>query len=165
GWFSLNSDGSLYSNPTRAAAGGIIRDDNGRFVSAFAANLGTHSIMRVELRGIVEGTQLAWDKGIRKLRIQSDSRVAVELLSNPSEGNNQHANLIQQFHELSSRDWQISIQHIYCEANFAADFLANFGHELNIGLHVFDFLNPSLMYWLSFDLVGSCTSCLIPNNM
>ncbi|CAN1346574.1 Putative ribonuclease H protein At1g65750 [Linum perenne] len=100
--------------------------------------------MRVELRGIVEGTQLAWDKGIRKLRIQSDSRVAVELLSNPSEGNNQH---------------------IYCEANFAADFLANFGHELNIGLHVFDFLNPSLMYWLSFDLVGSCTSCLIPNNM
>ncbi|CAN1144938.1 Putative ribonuclease H protein At1g65750, partial [Linum perenne] len=35
GWFSLNSDGSLYSGPNRAAAGGVIRDNNGRFVSAF----------------------------------------------------------------------------------------------------------------------------------
>ncbi|CAN1331261.1 hypothetical protein LINPERPRIM_LOCUS35256 [Linum perenne] len=40
--------------------------------------------MRVELRGIVEGMKLAWNKGIKKLRIQSDSKAAVEMLSNRS---------------------------------------------------------------------------------
>ncbi|CAN1744334.1 Putative ribonuclease H protein At1g65750, partial [Linum perenne] len=74
GCFSLNSDGSLFRNPSRAAAGGVIRDENGRFVTAFSANIGACSIMRAELRGIVEGTKLAWNKGIRNLRIQSDSK-------------------------------------------------------------------------------------------
>ncbi|CAN1160515.1 hypothetical protein LINPERHAP2_LOCUS23359 [Linum perenne] len=46
GCFSLNANGSLYSNRSSATAGGVIRDDNGRFVSAFTANFGTCSIMR-----------------------------------------------------------------------------------------------------------------------
>ncbi|CAN1796019.1 Putative ribonuclease H protein At1g65750 [Linum perenne] len=32
GWFSLNSDGSLYTTNNAAAAGGVIRDGNGRFI-------------------------------------------------------------------------------------------------------------------------------------
>ncbi|CAN1295022.1 Putative ribonuclease H protein At1g65750 [Linum perenne] len=88
GCFSLNADGSLYSNRSSAAASGVIRDDNGRFVSAFTANFGTCSIMRAELRGIIEGMKLAWDKGIRKLSIQSDSRAAVQMLSNRNISNN-----------------------------------------------------------------------------
>ncbi|CAN1268255.1 Putative ribonuclease H protein At1g65750 [Linum perenne] len=134
----MNSDRSLYTNPNRAAAGGIIRDDNGRFVSAFAANLGTYSIMRAELRSIVEGIKLAWDQGIWKLRIHSDSKAAVEMLSKQSCDNNQHANLIEQFAELSSREREISLHHIYREANFAEDYLANLGHSLNLGIHFLD---------------------------
>ncbi|CAN1847925.1 Putative ribonuclease H protein At1g65750 [Linum perenne] len=59
GWCSLNSDGSLYSSNNRAAAGGLIRDHEGRLLAAFAANLGSCSIMRAELRGIIEGMRLA----------------------------------------------------------------------------------------------------------
>ncbi|CAN1299864.1 hypothetical protein LINPERPRIM_LOCUS24351, partial [Linum perenne] len=102
---SLNSDGSLYTNPNRVAAGGVIRDDNGRFVSAFTANLGSCSIMRAELTSIV---------------------------------------------------------HIYREANYAADYLANLGHTLDLGIHVFDAPDTTLLYWLNFDVVGACTSHLIP---
>ncbi|CAN1807942.1 hypothetical protein LINPERHAP1_LOCUS25237 [Linum perenne] len=51
--------------------------------------------MRAELRGIVEGTELAWDKDIGKVRIQSDYNAAVELLSLTGSGNNQYANLIE----------------------------------------------------------------------
>ncbi|CAN1756352.1 hypothetical protein LINPERHAP1_LOCUS6110 [Linum perenne] len=54
----LELDGSLYVNRSRAAAGGVIQDDNGRFIIAFAVNLGTCSIMRAELRGIIEGMKL-----------------------------------------------------------------------------------------------------------
>ncbi|CAN1818654.1 Putative ribonuclease H protein At1g65750 [Linum perenne] len=113
GWVSLNSDGSLYTNPSRAAAGGVLRDGDGRFLAAYAANLGTCSIMRAELRGIVEGMKLAWERGVRKLLIQTDSREAVDLLSSLENRNNQHAILIKQVAELSSRDWVVSIQHIY----------------------------------------------------
>ncbi|CAN1835862.1 Putative ribonuclease H protein At1g65750 [Linum perenne] len=96
-WFSLNSDGSLTRNPDKSVAGGVIRDANGRFVVAFAANLGVCSIMRAELRGIIEGMRLAWSMGIRKLRIQTDSKAAVEMLSKFNTQNNQHASLIEQF--------------------------------------------------------------------
>ncbi|CAN1148633.1 Putative ribonuclease H protein At1g65750, partial [Linum perenne] len=165
GWCSLNSDGSLYSNPSRAAAGGVIRDHDGRFVSAFAANLGVCSIMRAELRGIVEGMKLAWSLGIRKLCVQSDSKAAVQLLSNEGPSLCQHASLLQQFAELASRDWQVSLHHVYREANYAADCLANQGQSLDLGVHVFYSPDVSLQYWLRFDLYGVCTPRLISNNM
>ncbi|CAN1163084.1 Putative ribonuclease H protein At1g65750 [Linum perenne] len=163
GWYSLNSDGSLYKNPTSSAAGGIIRDDNGKFIAAFSANLGVCSIMRSELRAIVEGMKLAWNKGVRRLRIQTDSKAAVAMLSKPYNANSQHAGFIEQFSELSSQDWEISIHHIYREANCAADHLANRGHSLGLGIHVFEFPDVSLQYWLRFDLVGSCTPRMIFN--
>ncbi|CAN1189480.1 AT-hook motif nuclear-localized protein 5, partial [Linum perenne] len=47
----------------RAAAGGLVRDCEGRLVVSYAANLGSCSIMRAELRGIIDGMRLAWDKG------------------------------------------------------------------------------------------------------
>ncbi|CAN1133467.1 hypothetical protein LINPERPRIM_LOCUS16666, partial [Linum perenne] len=36
-----------------------------------------------------------------------------------------------------SRDWEVTIQHIYRKANNAADYLANLGHEFDIGTHDF----------------------------
>ncbi|CAN1800271.1 Putative ribonuclease H protein At1g65750 [Linum perenne] len=116
-----------------------------------------------KLRAIVEGMKLAWNKGIRRLRIQTDSKDAVTILSKPYSVNNQHASLIAQLSELSSSDWQVSIHHIYRKANYAADHLANLGHSLDLGVHLFDFPDVSLQYWLRFDLFGSCTPRLISN--
>ncbi|CAN1333318.1 hypothetical protein LINPERPRIM_LOCUS36011, partial [Linum perenne] len=66
--------------------------------------------------------------------------------------------------ELSSRNWCISIQHIYCESNFAADYLANLGHSLDLGIHFFDSPDVALQYWLRFDNIGVCTTRFINNN-
>ncbi|CAN1308355.1 Putative ribonuclease H protein At1g65750 [Linum perenne] len=121
--------------------------------------------MRAEIRGIVEGMKLAWNKGIRKLRIQSDSKAAVEMLVNRRNPVGQHSNLVEQFFELSSRPWEVSIHHIYREANYAANYLANFGHSFGFVVHVLDAPDSSLLYWLNFDAVGSCTTRLIPNNI
>ncbi|CAN1148459.1 hypothetical protein LINPERPRIM_LOCUS38102 [Linum perenne] len=44
--------------------------------------------MRAELRGIVEGMKLAWEKGIHKLLIHTDSLAAVEMLFNFDVRNN-----------------------------------------------------------------------------
>ncbi|CAN1743013.1 Putative ribonuclease H protein At1g65750 [Linum perenne] len=163
-WFTLNSDGSLYSHGNRAAAGGLIRDSEGKLVTTFAINLGSCSIMRAEIRGIVEGMRLAWESGIRKLSIQTDSRAAVALLTAVDDRPHRHASLVQQFHELRMRDWEVKIHHIYREANYAADYMANLGQSLDLGIHVS--LNPdnSLLYWLRYDLIGVCEPRAIFNN-
>ncbi|CAN1124799.1 Putative ribonuclease H protein At1g65750, partial [Linum perenne] len=138
----------------RAAAGGVIRDCRGNFVSSFAINLGSCSIMRAELRGIIEGMNLAWEKGIRKLCIQTDSKAAVDILTCAENHLNRHTSLVQQFQGLKARNWVVQIHHIYREANFAADYMANLGQSLELGAHVFQFPNSSLLYWLRYDLIG-----------
>ncbi|CAN1292142.1 hypothetical protein LINPERPRIM_LOCUS21433 [Linum perenne] len=51
------------------------------------------------------------------------------MLTNPDGRGNQHASLIHQFTELSTRDWRISVQHVYHEANFAADWATHWTLE------------------------------------
>ncbi|CAN1175634.1 Putative ribonuclease H protein At1g65750 [Linum perenne] len=96
--------------------------------------------MRAELRGIIEGIILAWEKGIRKLCIQTDSRAAVNILSCVENRLNRH---------------------IYREANFAADYMANLGHSFDLGTHVFQVPDSSLLYWLRYDLFGVCEPRII----
>ncbi|CAN1121361.1 Putative ribonuclease H protein At1g65750, partial [Linum perenne] len=164
GWCSLNSDGSLYSRSNRAVTGGLIRDHEGRLIASFASNLGSCSIMRAELRGIIDGMLLAWEKGVRKLVIQTDSRAAVEILLNDSDLAHRHASLVEQFSSLKNRDWEVAIHHVYREANFAADYLATVGHDLDLGTHVFLYPDTKLLYWIRYDLMGVSIPRLI-NNM
>ncbi|CAN1121084.1 Putative ribonuclease H protein At1g65750 [Linum perenne] len=79
-WLTLNSDGSVIPETERAAAGGLFRDADGRCLAAFSMNLGICSITRAELRGAMTGLQIAWDRGFRRIIVQLDSRVAVQLL-------------------------------------------------------------------------------------
>ncbi|CAN1781224.1 Putative ribonuclease H protein At1g65750 [Linum perenne] len=120
--------------------------------------------MRVELRGIIDGMLLAWEKGVRKLMIQTDLRAAVEILLNDSDLAHRHASLVEQFSSLKNRDWEVSIHHVYREANFTADYLANVGHDLDLGTHVFLYPDTKLLYWLRYDLMGVSVPRLI-NNM
>ncbi|CAN1770674.1 Putative ribonuclease H protein At1g65750 [Linum perenne] len=153
GWSILNTDGSRYRHSGSTAIGGLIRTDQGRFIHAFTANMGDCSITRAEICAIVQGMKLAWDLGIRKLLIQSDSEAAVAILRR-EDTNHQHAILVSEFMELRSRSWDISITHVFREANCGADYLANLGHSYCFGLHLFSQPDSTLAHWLRFDLIG-----------
>ncbi|CAN1841742.1 Putative ribonuclease H protein At1g65750 [Linum perenne] len=137
GWATLNTDGSRISNSGATSIGGLIRDERGQLVRAFCANIGNCSITRVELKAIVEGLKIAWSLGIRKVAIQTDSRAAVSILQKGVGERHQHAALVAEFHELSLREWELSLSHVYREANCAADYLANFGHSFSVGMYLF----------------------------
>ncbi|CAN1314140.1 Putative ribonuclease H protein At1g65750 [Linum perenne] len=154
GWSTLNTDGSRYSGRSTTAISGLIRDARGSFIQAYIANIGDCSITRAEIRAIVEGTKLAWSLGIRKLNIQSDSSTAISLLSTDEDVNHNHASLVFEFKELRSRQWDITFTHVFREANYAADYLANLGHSLSFGIHVFSVADATLCYWLKYDLIG-----------
>ncbi|CAN1144589.1 Putative ribonuclease H protein At1g65750 [Linum perenne] len=136
-WVTVNVDGSVLRGPTRAAAGGAVRTEDGRAVGAFVANLGSCSVTRAELRGAVLGLELAWSMGYRFVELQLDSRAAIALIQQTGEPSHQHALEVLACQELCRRSWVVKIQHTYREGNKVADFLANRGHEFPFGVFLF----------------------------
>ncbi|CAN1779457.1 Putative ribonuclease H protein At1g65750 [Linum perenne] len=164
GWTILNSDGSVLQPSGKAAAGGLLRDEMGRCSAAYSLNLGICSITRAELRGMIFGLQMAWDRGHRRVVAQLDSAVAVALLEADGEITHQHAAEIYQFRELQKRDWCIQVRHIYREANKAADSLAGRGHSLGLGNHIIPTSDRALGFYLRYDCIGISEDRLISIN-
>ncbi|CAN1799977.1 Putative ribonuclease H protein At1g65750 [Linum perenne] len=164
-WSTLNTDGSRLSLNGSTAIGGLICNHHGRFVRAFCANVGDCSITRAKLPGIVEGLKLAWELGTRKISVQTDSRAVISILEHDMQMVRQHAVLVADFHELRSRNWEISLSHVYREANCASDYLANLGHSYSFGLHLLDVQNSSLAHWLRYDLIGVASPRVCVNNI
>ncbi|CAN1805656.1 Putative ribonuclease H protein At1g65750 [Linum perenne] len=59
------------------------------------------------------------------------------------------------FKHLTERNWRVNIKHIYREANHLADCLANKGHALELGTHSVNRSEANVLYWSSYDVVGS----------
>ncbi|CAN0912923.1 hypothetical protein LINGRAPRIM_LOCUS387 [Linum grandiflorum] len=87
------------------------------------SNLGVYSITKAELRGAVDGLELALQLGIRNVALQLDSICATQLLRGTS--NKDH-------------------QHIYRETNFAVDYLAHIGHSATYGIHFMNSYHATL---------------------
>ncbi|CAN0875097.1 hypothetical protein LINGRAHAP2_LOCUS10631 [Linum grandiflorum] len=80
------------------------------------------SITRAEMRAIVDGMQLAWSLGIRRIRVQSDSMAAIAIFNKVSDLDHQRAAFVLQFKELCSHQWEVHLSDIYRETNYVADF-------------------------------------------
>lgn len=55
GWFKLNTDGSSIGNPGFCGIGGVIRDDSGGMVQAYASHIGFGSNNKAELVALLHG--------------------------------------------------------------------------------------------------------------
>ncbi|CAN1827943.1 Putative ribonuclease H protein At1g65750 [Linum perenne] len=149
-WTTLNTDGSLLSTGL-AGAGGVLRTNGGQVICAFSVNLGRCSITRAEIRGVVEGMQVAWDIGIRKLAIQSDSTTAIRILHDGSRLDHQHANLTRRFRNMLGWNWEVTLSHVYRESNFLADSLASKAHSLPFGTHLVEVEDIAVARWSAYD--------------
>ncbi|MBA0654386.1 hypothetical protein Goklo_021400, partial [Gossypium klotzschianum] len=56
-----------------AAAGGIVRDSNGKWIFGFCRYLGCCTVLDAELWGILDGLNLIMDQGFEGILIQIDS--------------------------------------------------------------------------------------------
>ncbi|CAN1837968.1 Putative ribonuclease H protein At1g65750 [Linum perenne] len=140
-WITLNADGS------------------------FKRNLGTCSITRADLSSAVECLELAWKKGHRKVSLQLDSKCVVQILNNLTDLDHQHFSLVTRFNDLIQRDWEVNVQHIFREANFLADYLANCGHLLPFGIHEVPSDDPCVSSWSDYDRAKSSRSRLVRDMM
>ncbi|CAN1169907.1 Putative ribonuclease H protein At1g65750 [Linum perenne] len=164
GWVTVNTDGSVNPQTRKAAAGGLLRDANGRCFHAFTMNLGVCSITRAELRGAIRGLEIAWDNGFRHVELQIDSMAVVALLNSQAATDHQHGMEIIQFRELRDRDWVLRVKHTYREGNHAADHHASRGYGYPFGSHTISTSCSSLGYFIRLDCIGISESRLVSIN-
>ncbi|CAN0914933.1 hypothetical protein LINGRAHAP2_LOCUS28833 [Linum grandiflorum] len=59
-----------------------------------------------------------------------------------------------QYQDLCKRQREVTLNHIYREANCVAYYLANLGHSFVFGFHIFDTPDRGLSHWLCYDVIG-----------
>ena len=138
GWVTINTDRASHGNPGRAAAGGVVRDEHGSWLVGFALNIGICSAPMAELWGVYYGLVVAWEKGVRRLRLEVDSALVVGLLQSGVGDSNPLAFLVRLCHGFIAKDWIVRVTHVYREANRLADGLANYAFTLPLGLLLLD---------------------------
>lgn len=133
GCVKINVDGSVIAGGHRATCGGVFQDFMGIWLAGFSINPGSSSVLRAEMSAILAALELAWDKKLTKVCIESDSAVAVHLINIQKVTNHPFATYVRKISVWLNRDWQVSISHIHREANVVVDSLTTHGHNLSLG--------------------------------
>ncbi|CAL1358846.1 unnamed protein product [Linum trigynum] len=127
GWCKLNVDGASQGNPGKAAAGGVFRDDQRRWLGGFCYSIGDCSAACAELWAIKQGLEMAWRRDLRLLIVESDSRLAIDLIQHRVDHVHPLASLLRSIRRLVAQDWLVNIVHTYREGNRVADWLSKHG--------------------------------------
>lgn len=73
GWIALNVDGCLKQNNTKDGGGGVLRTEEGKWVSGFTRNIGCCSVEEAELWAICDGLEFTWMLRHKRVRLEVDS--------------------------------------------------------------------------------------------
>ncbi|XWS60450.1 hypothetical protein CRYUN_Cryun07bG0037400 [Craigia yunnanensis] len=76
----LSVAGRSRGNPGAASVGGLIRDESGKWIVGYNLNLSICGCLGTDLWALFQGIKFAWDRGYRKVLVESDSTAAVESL-------------------------------------------------------------------------------------
>ncbi|KAG8480229.1 hypothetical protein CXB51_024845 [Gossypium anomalum] len=80
GYVKLNTDSVVFTSRVCASIGGVIRDANGLWQCGFLISIGEGTIFQVEERAMLKGLHLAWNKGFRKLELECDNALLIEII-------------------------------------------------------------------------------------
>lgn len=158
GWCKLNCDGAVTNYGSKAGCGGVVRDANGCFLYGFAAGLGSCSITEAELWAICRGLQLAQDRGLHQIAIETDSVVAKNLIVGDCSPLHPCFNLVKNIWDMLDLQRRFSLKHIFREANQVADGFAKFSLKLDCNHTVF----TSLLAFVSMAFAADCNGVIYP---
>ncbi|GLT56367.1 hypothetical protein SLA2020_294110 [Shorea laevis] len=136
-FFKLNTDGAMNHATTKASAGGLIRDHEGRWVHGFSLGIGYQSSFMAELWGCREGLRMASDLRITHLILEMDSLLVVHMLQSKKGVDGLAWTLFSDILHLLNTFSEYRVQHIFREGNFAADYMAAIGQNFSHGITMF----------------------------
>lgn len=76
----LNTDGAAKENPGDVSIGGILRDEQGKWLARYYGKIGISTSLVAELWSIRSGIAIEKELGFKKLIVESNSRVANDML-------------------------------------------------------------------------------------
>ena len=115
-----------------------------------------------ELWCLYQGLILAWDTGIKRLLVEVDSLCVSHMISKQVVVPNAFYALVVAIRKLLSRNWQVSLTHIFREANSAADFKANMAHSVPHGLHLLTSPPVGIYSIILQDMFGVAQPRIVP---
>ena len=127
GFIKLNSDGSAQGNPGSISAGGFFRDSNGNWIGGFTGKIGFTTSLAAELWGLQDGLCLALSLNIKKIIVDVDVTVVVDLINaNHAETMQSHpySVLLDDCRTMIQHFEEAQLQHVVREGNHCADLLA-----------------------------------------
>ncbi|WMV30239.1 hypothetical protein MTR67_023624 [Solanum verrucosum] len=84
GVYKLNTYGSALTNPGKIGGGGILRDDQGNMVYAYAIPLGFGSNNKIEMQAATHGVNWCLQHGYRKIILEVNSELLSKWLNHNS---------------------------------------------------------------------------------
>ncbi|XP_043696652.1 uncharacterized protein LOC122647297 [Telopea speciosissima] len=118
----LHCDGSLTAD--RASYGGIIRDDAGVAIMAYAGKGDINSVLGMELFAILKGVTFCIQRNLLRVSIRSDSKLAVDILNGAVDCPWSMQILMDRIATLLQQLQRKEIKHVWRELNQLADFIA-----------------------------------------
>lgn len=115
-------DGSVTTN--RSGYGGIIRNHMGMAIIAYAGTIPSKNVLWIELYSLYRGLALVVEQGNQHIEISMDSKLAVEILQANYNIPWLALALVGKVKKALEKLQSFSIQHVWREANQAADLLA-----------------------------------------
>ena len=94
GWVKLNCDRAAKGNPDFASARGTIWNEHGESMGGFTSNLGIATTLVVDLWTVIHGLNLAWDKGFRRVQVDTYSKEVVRLIEKGVDVMHPHHSLV-----------------------------------------------------------------------
>ncbi|KAI5351864.1 hypothetical protein L3X38_004755 [Prunus dulcis] len=104
GKYKLNTDGCR-SKDSAIGAGAVVRDYFGTWLGGFSTNMGFGQVFQAELWAIYHGIILACQKEWFPLDIESDSQIAVQMLSSELEEEHPYYSLMEALATYISPNW------------------------------------------------------------
>ena len=117
GWVILNTNGAAKGNPGLAGCGGVVRDENDKWIARFPKHIGISTSFVAELWGLREGLILCYDLNVPSLVVELDAKVVVECFLNPNYHNNVISPILDDCKQLVRRFHRIQFRHCYRQAN------------------------------------------------
>lgn len=132
----------------------MLRDNNGDLVFAFATRLQACSVTEVELDGVFHGLKITQNRGFKKLIVESDSHMVVELLNALNVHNHPYQNIIDGIKSIGDAEADFKWRNICCECNSVADLLAKCSLSLQLGCKIYSSPPNFVTQALNSDRVG-----------
>jgi ribonuclease HI len=126
----LHTDGGARGNPGPAGIGAVLFDPEGNVIGELARGIGAGTNNVAEYTALIEGLQLALDKGVTDLQVCLDSQLVVSQVKGEWKIKNERLrSLAAKAQTLLSKFDTATLEHVRREFNADADKLANQGMD------------------------------------